>query len=217
MPPNSKCPPRAHHTYKTANLPHFTAAEGAPEGFSNSPSEEGAEGMGLGAPSLSLAMQPSEQWRGDSWAFLSLAFFAADPTEPALGTPQQGNPGGSVPSSGPESISRVSEALPGRGRRAGRSPWFTGGLAVWFALRALGRRHVPGSRTASVGKTVPCQPRASPPQQSRSPPSKSTLEDVTHPTTCAQNPIRALTRLRRRLSPGQGLAGLAHQPQERPT
>ncbi|KAK2493200.1 hypothetical protein MC885_015732 [Smutsia gigantea] len=35
--------------------------------------------------------------------------------------------------------------------------------------------------------------------------------------TCAQNPIQALTRLRRRLSPGQGLAGPAHQPQEWPT
>nr|XP_036849349.1 coiled-coil domain-containing protein 157 isoform X2 [Manis javanica] len=92
-----------------------------------------------------------------------------------------------------------------------------GAVSPAQAQRASPGRHVPGSRTASVGKTVPCQPRASPPQQSRSPPSKSTLEDVTHPTTCAQNPIRALTRLRRRLSPGQGLAGLAHQPQERPT
>ncbi|KAI5133433.1 hypothetical protein MUG91_G81n161 [Manis pentadactyla] len=92
-----------------------------------------------------------------------------------------------------------------------------GAVSPAQAQRASPGRHMPGSRTASVGRTVPCQPRASPPQQPRSPPSKSTLEDVTHPTTCAQNPIRALTRLRRRLSPGQGLAGLAHQPQERPT
>ncbi|XP_057347905.1 coiled-coil domain-containing protein 157 isoform X2 [Manis pentadactyla] len=92
-----------------------------------------------------------------------------------------------------------------------------GAVSPAQAQRASPGQHMPGSRTASVGRTVPCQPQASPPQQPRSPPSKSTLEDVTHPTTCAQNPIRALTRLRRRLSPGQGLAGLAHQPQERPT
>lgn len=82
----------------------------------------------------------------------------------------------------------------------------------------MGRRHPPGGRTASAGRTLPGQPRASPPQQPSSRPSKSSLEDVTHPTTCTQNPIRALARLRRRLSPGQGQgqAGPAYQPQERP-
>ncbi|XP_049553702.1 coiled-coil domain-containing protein 157 isoform X2 [Orcinus orca] len=81
----------------------------------------------------------------------------------------------------------------------------------------LGRQHSPGSRTASAGRTPPGQPQASPPQQPCSRPSKSSLEDVTHSTTCAQNPIRALARLRRRLSPSRGQASPAYQPQERPT
>ncbi|XP_022406425.1 coiled-coil domain-containing protein 157 isoform X2 [Delphinapterus leucas] len=81
----------------------------------------------------------------------------------------------------------------------------------------LGRQHSPGSRTASAGRTLPGQPQASPPQQPCSRPSKSSLEDVTHSTNCAQNPIRALARLRRRLSPSRGQAGPAYQPQERPT
>ncbi|XP_047552615.1 coiled-coil domain-containing protein 157 isoform X3 [Lutra lutra] len=81
----------------------------------------------------------------------------------------------------------------------------------------LGRRHLPSSRTASVGRTLPCQLRASPPQQSCSRPGRSSLEDMTHSTNCAQNPIRALARLRRRLSPGQSQASPAYQPQERPT
>ncbi|XP_039081636.1 coiled-coil domain-containing protein 157 isoform X1 [Hyaena hyaena] len=76
----------------------------------------------------------------------------------------------------------------------------------------LGRQHLPSSRTASTGRTPPCQLRASPPQQPCSRPSK----DMTHSTNCAQNPIRALARLRRRLSPGQGQASPAYQPQERP-
>eukprot|EP00069_Balaena_mysticetus_P014654 bmy_01607T0 len=80
----------------------------------------------------------------------------------------------------------------------------------------LGRRHSPGSRTASAGRTLPGQPQASPPQQPCSRPSKSSLEDVTHSTNCAQNPIRALARLRRRLSPSRGQASPAYQPQERP-
>uniref|UniRef100_A0A452QQR3 Coiled-coil domain containing 157 n=1 Tax=Ursus americanus TaxID=9643 RepID=A0A452QQR3_URSAM len=80
----------------------------------------------------------------------------------------------------------------------------------------LGRRHLPSSRTASAGRTLPCQLRASPPQQSCSQPGRSSLEDMTHSTNCAQNPIRALARLRRRLSPGQGQASPAYQPQERP-
>ncbi|XP_032112760.1 coiled-coil domain-containing protein 157 isoform X2 [Sapajus apella] len=62
----------------------------------------------------------------------------------------------------------------------------------------------------------PRQPHASPPQQPCSQPSKSLLEDVTHSATSTQSPIRALVRLKRRLSPGWGQAGSAHQPQERP-
>ncbi|XP_025841766.1 coiled-coil domain-containing protein 157 isoform X2 [Vulpes vulpes] len=81
----------------------------------------------------------------------------------------------------------------------------------------LGRRHLPSSRTPSAGRTLPCQLQASPLQHSCSRPSKSSLEDMTHSTNCAQNPIRALARLRRRLSPGQGQASPAYQPQERPT
>ncbi|KAF3820819.1 coiled-coil domain-containing protein 157 [Mirounga leonina] len=81
----------------------------------------------------------------------------------------------------------------------------------------LGRRQLPSRRTASAGRTLPCQRRASPPQPSCSRPSGSSLEDMTHSTNCAQNPIRALARLRRRLSPGQGQASPAYQPQERPT
>ncbi|XP_025713833.1 coiled-coil domain-containing protein 157 [Callorhinus ursinus] len=81
----------------------------------------------------------------------------------------------------------------------------------------LGRWQLPGRRTASTGRTLPCQHRASPPQPSCSRPSGSSLEDMTHSTNCAQNPIRALARLRRRLSPGQGQASPAYQPQERPS
>ncbi|XP_058546775.1 coiled-coil domain-containing protein 157 isoform X1 [Neofelis nebulosa] len=79
------------------------------------------------------------------------------------------------------------------------------------------RQHLPSSRTASAGRTLPCQLRASSPQQPCSRPSKPSLEDMTHSTNCAQNPIQALARLRRRLSPGQRQASPAHQPQERPT
>ncbi|XP_060468715.2 coiled-coil domain-containing protein 157 isoform X2 [Panthera onca] len=79
------------------------------------------------------------------------------------------------------------------------------------------RQHLPSSRTASAGRTLPCQLRASSPQQLCSRPSKPSLEDMTHSTNCAQNPIQALARLRRRLSPGQRQANPAHQPQERPT
>ncbi|XP_050662665.1 coiled-coil domain-containing protein 157 isoform X4 [Macaca thibetana thibetana] len=60
------------------------------------------------------------------------------------------------------------------------------------------------------------QPCASPPRQPCSQPSKSLLEGVTHLDTCTQNPIKALVRLRKRLSPGRGQASSAHQPQERP-
>ncbi|XP_030893699.1 coiled-coil domain-containing protein 157 isoform X2 [Leptonychotes weddellii] len=81
----------------------------------------------------------------------------------------------------------------------------------------LGRRQLPSRRTASAGRTLPCQRQASPPQPSCSRPGGSSLEDMTHSTNCAQNPIRALARLRRRLSPGQGQASPAYQPQERPT
>ncbi|XP_026906593.2 coiled-coil domain-containing protein 157 isoform X3 [Acinonyx jubatus] len=79
------------------------------------------------------------------------------------------------------------------------------------------RQHLPSSRTASAGRTLPCQLRTSPPQQPCSRSSKPSLEDMTHSTNYAQNPIRALARLRRRLSPGQRQASPAHQPQERPT
>ncbi|XP_053445564.1 coiled-coil domain-containing protein 157 isoform X2 [Nycticebus coucang] len=82
--------------------------------------------------------------------------------------------------------------------------------------RPLGKWHPPGSRTGSASRTLPSQPRASSPRQSCSRPSKSSLEDVTNSAICAQNPIRALARLRRRLSPGRGQASSAHQPQERP-
>ncbi|KAK2121369.1 hypothetical protein P7K49_002755 [Saguinus oedipus] len=85
----------------------------------------------------------------------------------------------------------------------------------------LGRQHLPGNR---MGRTLPGQPHTSPPQQPRSSPprqpcsqpSMSLLEDVTHSATSTQSPIRALVRLKRRLSPGQGQAGSAHQPQEWP-
>ncbi|KAJ1073940.1 hypothetical protein K5549_007178 [Capra hircus] len=76
-----------------------------------------------------------------------------------------------------------------------------------------GRRHSPGSRPASTGRALPGQPQASPPSR----PGKSSPEDVTSPTNCTQSPIRALARLRRRLSPSRGRASPAHQPQERPT
>ncbi|XP_070936493.1 coiled-coil domain-containing protein 157 isoform X3 [Macaca nemestrina] len=74
---------------------------------------------------------------------------------------------------------------------------------------------------ASPPRQQPCaspprQPCASPPRQPCSQPSKSLLEGVTHLDTCTQNPIKALVRLRKRLSPGRGQASSAHQPQERP-
>ncbi|XP_054326282.1 coiled-coil domain-containing protein 157 [Pongo pygmaeus] len=109
----------------------------------------------------------------------------------------------------------------------------------------LGRQHLPSSRTGRTLLGQPCtspprqpcasasqqpcaspprQPCASPPRQPctfppRQPcsqPSKSLLEGVTHVDTCTQNPIKALVRLRKRLSPGRGQASSAHQPQERP-
>ncbi|XP_017916477.1 PREDICTED: coiled-coil domain-containing protein 157 isoform X2 [Capra hircus] len=79
-----------------------------------------------------------------------------------------------------------------------------------------GRRHSPGSRPASTGRALPGQPQASPPLRPHSRPGKSSPEDVTSPTNCTQSPIRALARLRRRLSPSRGRASPAHQPQERP-
>ncbi|XP_008569576.1 PREDICTED: coiled-coil domain-containing protein 157 isoform X1 [Galeopterus variegatus] len=80
----------------------------------------------------------------------------------------------------------------------------------------LGRRHSPGSRTGSAGRILPGQLLASPPRQPCSQPSKSSLDDGTHSTICTQNPIQALARLRRRLSPGRGQGSSAHQLQERP-
>uniref|UniRef100_A0A2K6F8P0 Coiled-coil domain containing 157 n=1 Tax=Propithecus coquereli TaxID=379532 RepID=A0A2K6F8P0_PROCO len=82
----------------------------------------------------------------------------------------------------------------------------------------LGKWHPPdSSRTGSASRTLPGQPRASTPQQPCGRPSKPSLEDVTHSAICVQNPIQALARLRRRLSPGQGQARSAHQPQKRLT
>nr|XP_045219756.1 coiled-coil domain-containing protein 157 isoform X5 [Macaca fascicularis] len=79
----------------------------------------------------------------------------------------------------------------------------------------------PQQPCASPPRQQPCtspprQPCASPPRQPCSQPSKSLLEGVTHLDTCTQNPIKALVRLRKRLSPGRGQASSAHQPQERP-
>ncbi|XP_055003257.1 coiled-coil domain-containing protein 157 isoform X2 [Sorex araneus] len=81
------------------------------------------------------------------------------------------------------------------------------------------RRVSPGSRTSSSsGRTLPGQPRfGSPPLPPRSyQPSRASLEDVapsaTPSTTCAHNPIRALARLRRRLSPNRGQVGSTHPP-----
>ncbi|XP_075852812.1 coiled-coil domain-containing protein 157 isoform X2 [Microcebus murinus] len=81
----------------------------------------------------------------------------------------------------------------------------------------LSKGHPPGSRTGSASKTLPGQPREDTLPQPCSQPSKPSLEDVTHSAICAQNPIRALARLRRRLSPGRSQARSAHQPQKRPT
>ncbi|DAA20508.1 TPA: coiled-coil domain-containing protein 157 [Bos taurus] len=66
---------------------------------------------------------------------------------------------------------------------------------------APGRRHLPGSRPASAGRTLPGQPQASPPLRPHRRPGESSPEDATYLTNCAQSPIRALARLRRRLSP----------------
>ncbi|XP_007647827.1 coiled-coil domain-containing protein 157 isoform X1 [Cricetulus griseus] len=79
----------------------------------------------------------------------------------------------------------------------------------------MGRRQSPVSRTSSTGRTPSGGPRASPPRQPW--PSKSSLEDRTYSATCTQNPMRALARLRRKLSPNRGQAGSPYQPQERPT
>ncbi|XP_058512840.1 coiled-coil domain-containing protein 157 [Ochotona princeps] len=82
----------------------------------------------------------------------------------------------------------------------------------------LGRRHLPGSRVGSASRTLPCQARVSPPRQPSSQPSKSSLEDGTHLAICTRNPIRALVRLRRKLSPSQGQVGSSYPgtTQERP-
>ncbi|XP_014302631.1 coiled-coil domain-containing protein 157 isoform X1 [Myotis lucifugus] len=80
----------------------------------------------------------------------------------------------------------------------------------------LGRWHSPGSRAASASRILPGPRRASPSPQSCGRSSKSPLEDVTYSTTCAQNPIQVLARLRRRMSPSRGPASPAHQFQEPP-
>ncbi|XP_059131576.1 coiled-coil domain-containing protein 157 isoform X1 [Peromyscus eremicus] len=81
----------------------------------------------------------------------------------------------------------------------------------------MGRRQFPGSRANSTGRTHSGGPRASPSRQPCSWPSKASLEDRTHSANYTQNPIRALARLRRKLSPNRGQAGSTYQPQERPT
>ncbi|XP_036056516.1 coiled-coil domain-containing protein 157 isoform X2 [Onychomys torridus] len=81
------------------------------------------------------------------------------------------------------------------------------------SLGPTGRRPFPGSRASSTGRTHPGGPRAFP----SSWPSKVSLEDRTYSANCTQNPIRALARLRRKLSPNRGQAGSTYQPQERPT
>ncbi|XP_057627175.1 coiled-coil domain-containing protein 157 isoform X2 [Chionomys nivalis] len=78
----------------------------------------------------------------------------------------------------------------------------------------MGRRQSPGSRTSSTGRTHPGGSRGSPSRQPCNWPSKSSLEDRTHSATCTQNPIRALARLRRKLSPNRGQTGSTYQPQE---
>ncbi|XP_023369069.1 coiled-coil domain-containing protein 157 [Otolemur garnettii] len=103
-------------------------------------------------------------------------------------------------------------SLPSKGTQGAASPV----QAQRVSPRPLGKWHPAGSRTGSASRTLPGQPRASSPRQSCSRSSKSSLEDVTHSAICAQNPIRALARLRRRLSPGRGQASSAHLPQERP-
>ncbi|GAB1295746.1 Coiled-coil domain-containing protein 157 [Apodemus speciosus] len=77
-----------------------------------------------------------------------------------------------------------------------------------------GKRQSPGSRTSSTGRTHPGGPRTSPSRPPGSLPSKFSLGDGTHSAT--QNPIRALARLRRKLSPNRQ-AGSTYQSQERPT
>ncbi|XP_005396311.1 PREDICTED: coiled-coil domain-containing protein 157 isoform X2 [Chinchilla lanigera] len=80
---------------------------------------------------------------------------------------------------------------------------------------AQAQRVSPSSTMGSTSWTPPGHPQRSPPQQPSKWPSKSSLKDVTHSATCTQNPIRALARLRRRLSPNQGPASSAQQSQER--
>ncbi|KAL1789998.1 coiled-coil domain-containing protein 157 isoform X2 [Sigmodon hispidus] len=65
----------------------------------------------------------------------------------------------------------------------------------------IGRRQSPGSKTSSAGRSHSTGLRAAPSQQPCSWPSKSSSEDRTHSAICTQNPIRALARLRRKLSP----------------
>ncbi|XP_036012409.1 coiled-coil domain-containing protein 157 isoform X7 [Mus musculus] len=79
-----------------------------------------------------------------------------------------------------------------------------------------GRRQSPGSRTSSTGRTHPGGLRTSPSRQPGGLPSKFSLGDGSHSASCTQNPIRALARLRRKLSPNRQ-AGSTYQPQERPT
>ncbi|XP_023561589.1 coiled-coil domain-containing protein 157 isoform X2 [Octodon degus] len=78
--------------------------------------------------------------------------------------------------------------------------------------RPLSRRYPPSSRISGTGWTPPGQLQSFPPRQTSNWPNKSSLEDVTHSATCTQNPIRALARLKRRLSPNHGQRSSAQQP-----
>lgn len=105
-------------TLSESNLPTLTVAEATLGSFPNpAPQRKGPWIQVWDLPTLPGYDTLSEQYgagRGagrNSWAFPSLAFFAADPTGPALGPSQPGNPGSITTSPGPESIPRVSEAL----------------------------------------------------------------------------------------------------------
>lgn len=73
-----------------------------------------------------------------------------------------------------------------------------------------GRRQSLGSWMAGAGRSLGAQAPVSPAQQLGRPCEVS-------PAVCTQNPMRALARLRRRLSPGRGQVGAEYPPKERPT
>ncbi|EHH20139.1 hypothetical protein EGK_02933 [Macaca mulatta] len=134
---------------------------------------------------------------------------------------KQGNPGSNTASPGPEHIPRALGQTAPSWQQDGQDP---AGPALRIPTSAALR--IPTSAalripTSAAALRIPTsaaslRPCASPPRQPCSQPSKSLLEGVTHLDTCTQNPIKALVRLRKRLSPGRGQASSAHQPQERP-